>query len=111
MSIDGGPAFGGRKTLFVCNPGQRPPRIDEADEITGDLMTVKGEMNDIRTIEVYRPGATMRQYYKAAALTGLVSPGDDYDDQDYCNSEFARAVANLADAMLAEDAEHEKGAK
>jgi hypothetical protein len=48
-------------------------------------------------------GMTMRQYYKAAALQGLVAGGGKRPI-----AEFVSEAASLADALLAEDEEHAK---
>lgn len=48
------------------------------------------------------PGMTIRQYYKAAALNGLTP-----DVNIVHGKMIAEMCARIADAMLAEDAEHE----
>jgi hypothetical protein len=63
-------------------------------------------------------GMTMRQAYKLAGLTGWLAGiagqkfMDDYDDDSVAFAEHQMAVAKAmgcyADAMLAEDAAHEK---
>ena len=48
-------------------------------------------------------GLTVRQYYKAAALTGMCAG----DSENKLNEEIiVRWASNLADAMLKEDEEH-----
>ncbi len=55
-------------------------------------------------------GMTMRQYYKAAALQGLLASPRvftvDGNSGDLSETETARACGLFADAMLAEDKEH-----
>jgi len=61
-------------------------------------------MYDKRTVRY--PGLSIRQYYKAQALAGLLATG---------SAEGAKYMVNVAsahaDLMLAEDAEHAKTAK
>ena len=61
-------------------------------------------------------GMTMRQYYKAAALTGLLAKGKEFGSQwwdvdksecDTGSNEWAYISGLIADAMLKEDEEHE----
>lgn len=61
--------------------------------------------------QVFEAGMTMRQYYKAALANGyLASHGPDQAVNNSAN--FAAIVAEVADALLAEDAAHQaKGAK
>lgn len=49
-------------------------------------------------------GLTIRQYYKAAALTGIISAG--VGSGQNLHENIAHVVAKYADAMLAEDAAH-----
>ena len=49
-------------------------------------------------------GMTMRQYYKAAALTGLIAAGP----HDLKVSEVVRYAACSADIMIKEDEEYER---
>lgn len=57
-------------------------------------------------------GMTMRQYYKAAALQGLISRVPITDESGPLISEdgAANMAGRFADAMLAEDEEHAKRA-
>jgi len=60
------------------------------------------------TTETRNLGMTMRQYYKAAALSGELAgqylnfPWKDHDD-------LANRCANIADAMIAEDEKYGAG--
>ena len=80
------------------------------DKKSKPTMVYDGEKN---TITVVHENPTLRQYYKAAALTGLL------DTECYKNARLHISVirgvvssaAKIADAMLAEDAEHEKETK
>lgn len=61
--------------------------------------------NPIWKAEPPQEGMTMRQYYKAAALQGLLASG-------YSIDRYQRAsniCGQFADHMLAEDASHEHG--
>lgn len=49
-------------------------------------------------------GMSMRQYYKAAALTGLLSDCDGTLD----NAQMAKICGWIADEMVKEDEEHER---
>lgn len=53
-------------------------------------------------------GMSMRQYYKAAALTGIMSDirYREVGNENACAYEIARYAGLIADAMLAEDAAH-----
>lgn len=54
-------------------------------------------------------GMTMRQYYKAAALTGLLAgPGQPHTTDKRFAILCSAAAADIADAMLAEDRAHEQ---
>ncbi len=53
-------------------------------------------------------GMTMRQYYKAATLQGLLAAGKDHNFDYTGDTSLAVQCGNLADAMLAEDEEHAK---
>lgn len=53
-------------------------------------------------------GMTMRQYYKAAAITGLFS---DYHENVLTIEHISCLAAKTADALLAEDAAHAKATK
>ena len=55
------------------------------------------------TFESSPSGMTMRQYYKAAALSGYLA-SDDSDDMTF--SALAHWCADMADEMLKEDEEH-----
>ena len=57
----------------------------------------------VKGVRVNQYGMTMRQYYKAAALTGLMSDGG---MRPSCEEEFdhmAERLGQMADAMIAED--------
>ena len=52
-------------------------------------------------------GMTLRQYYKAAAIQGILSSED--EDFIYTPRRAAERAAEIADAMIEEDEEHETG--
>ncbi len=57
------------------------------------------------------PGMTMRQYYKAKAINAILLPsgdGSQYGPSVEDCKKAAEWAGRVADAMLAEDAEHEK---
>ena len=54
---------------------------------------------EIPEVKPNHPGMTMRQYYKAAALTGLIGWAKDQRDA----ATVAHAAGVFADAMIAED--------
>ena len=56
------------------------------------------------TISSERGGMTMRQYYKAAALTGILAS---YEKNRYTSETITNWPSEIADAMLAEDEEHD----
>ena len=98
MATDGGSAFPGSKTMLLIKPGSRPPEQD------GDSVFVD-DPQSVVSIPKYYPGMTIRQYYKAAALTGMLSK----EDGDRPFEDAAEVASNYADAMLREDDEHAKG--
>lgn len=71
---------------------------------------------DIQRAASAHPGMTMRQYYKAAALTGLLANTDLFNSllkvagqEERSGSSTATAFcASYADAMLAEDEQNGK---
>lgn len=69
--------------------------------------TIKGERQGEVEVWASRKGMTMRQYYKAAALQGLLASG--YNIDRYQRA--ANICGSFADAMLAEDEEHAKRGK
>ena len=54
---------------------------------------------------VVSSGMTIRQYYKAAALTGLIN---DALVTEMTLLYIAKSIGEIADAMIAEDEEHGK---
>ena len=59
---------------------------------------------EIPEVKPNHPGMTMRQYYKAAALVMFNSV--DWGGMD--DEALAKITGQVADAMIAEDAEHEQ---
>lgn len=53
-------------------------------------------------------GMTMRQYYKAAALQGILAMSDTKDLTTYNSKDVSMLAADFADAMIAEDEEYQK---
>lgn len=58
---------------------------------------------DGNPLVVTEPGMTMRQYYKAAALTGLLATRA---TAGWATLKLATYAGEVADAMIAEDEEH-----
>ncbi len=56
--------------------------------------------------EGHNPGMTMRQWYKGLALQGILACPESHGTI----AVFVKEAAQYADAMLAEDAQHEKEA-
>ena len=50
-------------------------------------------------------GVTVRQYYKAAAVSGMIVA---HQNDNMAPSDIARFAAMVADAMIAEDQAHEE---
>ncbi len=85
------------------------------------------EVFDERVVGMH-PGMTMRQWYKGQVLQGLITftngerlaicfetlakrrSMEDYAGDETPEDYFAQIAGRLADAMLAEDAQHEKEA-
>lgn len=96
---NGGPAFPGESQAFLVERGVEPPTVDGAVVTFG-----AGTAPPMRFTHKH-PGATLRDYFAAAAVTGLLAGegnGGVYSDYKgrtrYEN--IAQEAALIADAML-----------
>ena len=66
---------------------------------------------NMRRVYEPTPGMSMRQYYKAAALTGMLANSAIAEHNSFSMSGLCAEAGHYADALLAEDEQHEKSAQ